>query len=154
MALRGGDCGGHHIGPGPKHLQRKISVISEEWWDGDQVLIIRRATSVSCTFISGWRVFPSVERYSESATSDGRVKDCGRWKETWHGTGGAVFYGAQKHLWPLQCFVQAVCHLKQQSLGELIIYQQELMITEWKTCVFHLTMSLCKRSEVFGVLLC
>ena len=30
MALRGSDCGGHHIGPGPKHLQRKISVIFRE----------------------------------------------------------------------------------------------------------------------------
>ena len=61
---------------------------------------------VNCTFISGWRVFPSVARYSESATSGPGVKDSEclssrRHKSTWHGAGGAVFHGAQKHLWPV-----------------------------------------------------
>ena len=105
--------------------------------------------NVICTFILGWRVFPSVARYSESATSGQRVKVEGKKeKRKWptrYGTRGAVFDGAQKHLWTLQCFVQAVRHLNINRLV-LIIYYRELMnrgkgmspSMTWKMCVFTL----------------
>ena len=59
MALWSSDPFRHHVGPRPKHLSITIMTWCLEYLD--------------VTLISGWRVFPSVARYSESATSDWKV---------------------------------------------------------------------------------